>query len=137
MSDSVRVKPGVLDRLLADARANANIECCGLLAGRDGVISTVLPAKNALESAKAYEIAPTELFTLFRRMRVEELEHLGIYHSHPQGDNSPSPLDIERAFYPEAAYVIICARPDASSPVRAFRIIEGHAHEVPLQVVQI
>lgn len=117
MHDSVWVKRDVLDRLLAEARANADIECCGLLAGRGGVISTILPAKNALESAKAYEIAPNELFSLFRRMRDEGLEHLGIYHSHPKGDNSPSPRDIECAFYPEAIYVIICPRPDAASPV--------------------
>jgi proteasome lid subunit RPN8/RPN11 len=135
MLDSVWMKRDVLDRLLAEARANADIECCGLLAGRGGVISTILPAKNALESAKAYEIAPNELFTLFRRMREEGLEHLGIYHSHPKGDNSPSPRDIECAFYPEAIYVIICPRPDAGSPIRAFRIIEGHTSEVSLQFI--
>jgi [CysO sulfur-carrier protein]-S-L-cysteine hydrolase len=135
MRDSVRMKRDVSDRLLAEARANADIECCGLLAGREGVISTILPAKNALESAKAYEIAPSELFTLFRRMRDEGLEHLGIYHSHPKGDNSPSPRDIEGAFYPEAVYVIICPRPDAASPVRAFRITEGHASEVSLHFI--
>ena len=135
MHDSVRVKRGVLDRLLAEAQANANIECCGLLAGRDGVISTILPARNALESAKAYEIAPSELFALFRRMRDEGLEHLGIYHSHPQGDNSPSPRDIECAFYPETTYVIICPRPDAPSPIRAFRIVKGQVSEVSLQVI--
>ena len=135
MHDSVRVKRDVLDRLLAEAQGSANIECCGLLAGRGGVISTLLSAKNALESAKAYEIAPNELFTLFRRMRDERLEHSGIYHSHPQGDNSPSPRDIECAFYPEATYVIICPRPEAASPIRAFRIIEGHASEVSLQFI--
>jgi proteasome lid subunit RPN8/RPN11 len=135
MHDSVRVERGVLDGLLTEARANANIECCGLLAGRDGVISALLSAKNALESAKAYEIAPNELFMLFRRMRDEGLEHLGIYHSHPQGDNSPSPRDIECAFYPEATYVIICPRPDAPSPIRAFHIVKGQASEVSLQII--
>jgi len=135
MHDSVRVKRGVLDRLLAEAQANANIECCGLLAGRDGVISSLLSAKNALESAKAYEIAPNELFTLFRRMRDEGLEHLGIYHSHLQGDNSPSSHDIECAFYPEATYVIISPRRDAPSPIRAFRIVNGQASEVSLQAI--
>src|SRR5579862_5827619 len=100
MSDLVRITRAVFDRLLAEARLNPEIECCGLLAGRDGIISAVLPAKNALQSAKAYEIAPAELFAIFRRMRAEALEHLGIYHSHPQGENCLSSLDIERAFYP-------------------------------------
>src|SRR4029077_8036004 len=122
-------------RLLAEARANPNIECCGLLAGRDGVISAVLPAKNARQSATAYEIAPEELFALFRRMRSEELEHLGIYHSHPKGDNLPSPLDLERAFYPEAAYLIISPAAGASRPIRAFRIVEGRASELSLELM--
>ena len=135
MTDLFRISRAAFDRLLAEARANPNIECCGLLAGRDGVISAVLPAKNALQSAKAYEIAPAELFALFRRMRAEALEHLGIYHSHPKGENSPSPLDLERAFYPDAAYLIISADLNASNTVRAFRIVAGRARELPLEIV--
>lgn len=135
MDDLVRIERGVFDRLLADARANPNIECCGLLAGRDAVISAILPAKNVLQSPKAYEIAPQELFDLFRRIRSEGLEHLGIYHSHPNGENDPSPLDIERAFYPDSVYLIISMRPVASRPIRAFRIVEGQARELSLQII--
>lgn len=135
MDDSVRIERAVFDRLLAEARANSNIECCGLLAGRKGIISAVLSAKNALQSATSYEIAPEELFALFRRMRSKGLEHLGIYHSHPKGENSPSPIDLERAFYPEAAYLIICPQFAASRPIRAFRIIEGRARELSLEIV--
>jgi proteasome lid subunit RPN8/RPN11 len=135
MTDLVRVNRAAFDRLLAEARANPDMECCGLLAGREGIISAVLPAKNALQSAKAYEIASEELFALFRRMRAEALEHLGIYHSHPKGENSPSWLDLERAFYPDAAYLIISPDPGASRPIRAFRIIEGRARELSLQIV--
>jgi [CysO sulfur-carrier protein]-S-L-cysteine hydrolase len=135
MNDLIRIERGVFDRLLAEARANPDVECCGLLAGRDAVISAILPAKNVLQSAKAYEIAPEELFALFRRMRSEELEHLGIYHSHPHGENAPSPFDLERAFYPATAYLIICPHPAASRPIRAFRIIEGRARELLLEIV--
>ncbi len=135
MDDLVRIKRGIFDRLLAEARANPNIECCGLLAGCDAVISAILPAKNALQSPKAYEIAPQELFDLFRRIRSEELEHLGIYHSHPNGENDPSPLDIERSFYPDTAYLIISMLPAASRPIRAFRIVEGQARELSLQII--
>lgn len=135
MSEVVRIGRDVFERLLSEARINPEIECCGLLAGRDGLISAVFPAKNALQSARAYQIAPEELFAIFRRMRAEALEHLGIYHSHPQVDNSPSSLDIERAFYPEAAYVIVDPRPAAARPVRAFRVREGQALEIDLQII--
>ena len=135
MNELVRMSRGVFERLLSEARANAEIECCGLLAGRDGIISSVLPAKNALQSPKAYEIAPEELFALFRRMRADALEHLGFYHSYPQGENSPSPHDLERAFYPDAAYLIVSPNAGASRPIRAFRIREGQARELSLQIV--
>jgi proteasome lid subunit RPN8/RPN11 len=124
-----------LDRMLGEARSQAAIECCGLLAGRGGVISVVLPARNALDSATSYEIAPLELFSLFRRMRDSGLDHLGIYHSHPRGDNVPSPRDIELAFYPDAAYFIISPRFDAALPVRAFHIADGCARELKIEVL--
>jgi [CysO sulfur-carrier protein]-S-L-cysteine hydrolase len=134
-SDSIRISKNLVDTLLAEARRNPRIECCGLLAGREGIISEILPARNALQSATAYEIAPDELFALFRRMREMNLEHLGIYHSHPVTDNAPSPTDIARAYYPEAAYFIIAPLPEAVRPVRAFRIAADTAREIAIEQV--
>jgi [CysO sulfur-carrier protein]-S-L-cysteine hydrolase len=131
----VGVRAGLLEELLAEARRQPRIECCGLLAGRDGIISVVLPARNALASATAYEIAPAELFALFRRMRQEGLDHLGIYHSHPATDNAPSPTDLDRAYYPDAAHLIVSPRPGVPRPVRAFRITEGRAAELTIEVI--
>jgi [CysO sulfur-carrier protein]-S-L-cysteine hydrolase len=130
MCGVIRVERQVLDTLLAEARREPHIECCGLLAGRGGVISVVLPAQNSLASATAYDIAPGELFTLFRRMRDEKFDHLGIYHSHPATDNAPSPTDIERAYYPDVAYFILSPRTSAPRPIRAFRIANGAAAEM-------
>jgi proteasome lid subunit RPN8/RPN11 len=103
-----------------------------LLAGRDGVISAVLPATNALASATAFEIAPAELFGLFRQMRAAGLAHLGIYHSHPHGPNIPSPADVQQAFYPDAAYFIISPSAHLTQPVRAFRIASGRFTELTI-----
>ncbi len=131
--DIVRVRREVLGRLLEEVRSTPDIECCGLLAGRDGVISLVLPARNALASATTYEIAPADLFALFRQMRDEQLDHLGIYHSHPHSDNVPSASDVERAYYPEAAQFILSPRLDAARPVRVFRIAIGHSRELKME----
>jgi proteasome lid subunit RPN8/RPN11 len=126
----VRVRRSVLDEMLAHARADAAVECCGLLGGRDGEIVACLPAGNVLASATAYEIAPAELFALVRRLRAGSLELAGIYHSHPRGENAPSPRDLERAYYPDAAWFILSPRDDAPAPVRAFRIRDGRAAEL-------
>lgn len=110
-------------------------ECCGLLAGREGIITRILPARNALESATAFEIAPAELFQLMRQIRGEDLEMLGIYHSHPRGENRPSPRDIESAFYSDSAYFIVSPLADAAQPVRAFSIRDGRFTELQIETV--
>ena len=135
MRDVVCVHAGVLERLLEEARRNRRAECCGLLAGKEKIISEVLPARNQLGSATAYEIAPEDLFRLFKQMRAAGLEHLGIYHSHPVGDNAPSPADIERAFYPDAAYLIVSPGAMPGRAVRAFRIREGLVEELEIRAV--
>lgn len=135
VSESIRILAGVLAELQAAARAHGDRECCGLLAARDGAITTLLPAANALASATAYEIAPRELFDLFRRIRAERLEFAGIYHSHLSADNVPSPRDVERAFYPDAAYLIVSARADTLKAIRAFSIRAGRVAE--LQIIAV
>ena len=135
MAGIVRVRAEVLERLAAEACGSPGVECCGLLAGRDGVISAVFAARNALASPTAFEIAPEELFGLFRQIRAVGLEHLGIYHSHPIGDNAPSARDIERAYYPEAAYFIVSPLPGAGKPVRAFSIRDARVTELTIEVL--
>ena len=135
MADSVRVRADLLEEMLLHARREPQMECCGLLAGRDGAITEIFPATNALASATAYEIAPRELFALFRMLRDKGLTHLGQYHSHLSSDNFPSPSDIEQAGYPDQAYFIVSLRADAAKPVRAFSIHEGRVQELEILIV--
>jgi proteasome lid subunit RPN8/RPN11 len=137
MADSVRVRAEILKEMILHARREPHIECCGLLAGRDGVITEIFPATNALRSATVYEIEPRELFDLFRILRAKGLTHLGQYHSHLTSDNFPSPTDIEQAGYPDHAYFIVSMRPDAAKTVRAFSIREGEVRELEIVVALI
>jgi [CysO sulfur-carrier protein]-S-L-cysteine hydrolase len=135
MEGNCRITRLALEQMLEAARADAVHECCGLLAGRDGIITTVFPAQNALASATAYEIATKELFAIVREIRARNLEFLGIYHSHPQTENFPSPTDIARAYYPGAIHFIISPKPDAPKPMRAFLIRDGKVTELLLEEV--
>jgi [CysO sulfur-carrier protein]-S-L-cysteine hydrolase len=137
MNGTVRVAENIVAQLIEEARRARHKECCGLLVGRDGVISALYPARNALESATAYEIAPQELFRLMKRIREGGLQLLGIYHSHPAGDNRPSPRDIEQAYYPDAAYFILSPAPDATHPVRAFSICAGKVAELEIETLRL
>lgn len=132
MADPVRVRPEILKGMLEHARRKPQIECCGLLAGRDGVISVIFQATNALSSATAYEISTGELFEMFRALRKDGLTHLGQYHSHPTTENVPSPKDIEMACYPDQAYFIISPLEDSPRPIRAFSIRDGNVEELDI-----
>ena len=135
MQSAIRIRVGLAEQLLEHARRDANQECCGVLAGRDSAITLILPAANVLSSATAYEIAPQELFRLMREIRAAGLELLGIYHSHPTGENQPSPRDIEGAYYPAAAYFILSPRAVGPRAIRAFSIQNGSATELEIQEV--
>ncbi len=135
MAAAIQIRREILASLLDQARREPNLECSGLLAGRDGVITRAFPAPNALASATAYEVAPEDLFRLMREIRAAGLELLGIYHSHPAGENKPSAQDIERAYYPDAAYFILSPRRDAPQPVRAFSLRDGRASQLEIQIV--
>ena len=126
----------MLFALRAHAQGGPHHERCGLLAGRDGIITRVLHAHNiAGDPATQYEIAPQELFQLMREIRGAGLQLLGIYHSHPHGANEPSPTDIQRAYYPDVAYLIVSPQPDAEAPVRAFSIRDGKVSELQISTV--
>jgi proteasome lid subunit RPN8/RPN11 len=132
MADPVRIRAAILSEMLQHARRESRQECCGLLAGENGVITAIFPAQNARASAKVYEIAPVELFQLFRTIRAEGLTHLGQYHSHLASDNAPSQSDIEQAGYPDHAYFIVSPREGAPKPVRAFSIRDGAVNELEI-----
>ena len=110
-------------------------ECCGLLGGKDRLITTRYPLRNTAEKPETrYVAAPEELFAAMRQIRKAGQELLGIYHSHPRTAAFPSPTDVELAFYPEAIYFIISLTGEID--LRAFNIKGAEIHEVEISIVQ-
>ena len=138
MKRTVRSRRKVYGQLLEHARRQPHRECCGILAGQDGLITQAFPAKNvAPDPVRNYEISPKEMVRLMGEFHGRRLEFLGINHSHPNwlDANEPSPKDIALAYYSEAIYIIVTPRPYATTPVRAFSIREGRATELEIQVL--
>ncbi len=133
VSDTIRIARPILTKMLEESRRNPTHESCGLLAGKDAAITAIFPAHNSLASPTAYEIATRELFSIFREIRAQGLELLAIYHSHPTTGNFPSPTDVARAYYPDAAYFIVSPAPNAPNPIRAFRIQNKIVTEVSIE----
>jgi [CysO sulfur-carrier protein]-S-L-cysteine hydrolase len=135
MAEVIPIKNEILKQMMEHVSQEPQLECCGLLAGSGRVITRAITTTNAMASATEYSIAPAELFQSMRELRAEGLEFMGIYHSHPDGDNKPSARDIDQAYYPDVAYFILSPRKDAAKPVRAFSIRNGKVAEVAVQIV--
>ena len=128
--EALKLSRGQLDQMIAQARADVPLETCGLLAGRGGHVTRVIPVPNVLHSRVAFRMGGQDLADA---MMACDFEPLAIYHSHPQGPPVPSPTDVAESFYPDSIYVIISLGQDPPS-VRAFRIVGGAVSEVEVQI---
>ena len=107
----VQVLRSVYDAMVAHALDERPNECCGLLAGTDGVITTIYRATNVAEPKTVrYDVDSGELVRIFTDMRAQDVEHLGIYHSHPNSEPRPSATDRRLARYDSVVYFIVSLR---------------------------
>jgi proteasome lid subunit RPN8/RPN11 len=132
---TLRLRLSDYEAMLAQLQAAYPLEACGLMAGRNGTIRRIYPVANRLASPYAFEMEPVEQVQAMLDLEERGLELLAIYHSHPQGPAGPSASDVARAFYPEAAQLIVSLRDREHPTVRAFSIADGRVGELSLQIV--
>lgn len=129
--------------MIAYVDSHAPLESCGLLAGRDSKVETVLEVANQAQSPLRYVMDPIEQLHAFEWIESNQMDLLGIFHSHPTGPETVSPTDIAEAAY--AVVHIILARVDTSTRfasvrrsewrARGFWIENGGFREVTLQIL--
>jgi proteasome lid subunit RPN8/RPN11 len=124
----------MLERMVAQARAEAPDECCGMIATRDGEAVELYPTVNAAHSPLRYEIDGAEQYRVQMAIEDAGLELGAIYHSHTKTAPYPSQTDVNLAFYPDALYVILGVAGEEAD-VRAYRIVDGEVGEAALEVV--
>ena len=123
------MRAAIIDHAIRDAPR----ECCGIIAGRDGVPMQLYETRNVAAGNRLYEIDPAQLIDLeFRELPEHGSEIVAIYHSHPASPAYPSATDVELAFWPDAVF-LICSLADRDRPeIRGFRIRDGAIDEVAL-----
>ena len=110
------------DDLVAHARSEAPNECCGLIAGVDGVATRVFRVTNSEASPFMYVMEPREQLRIMDEIDDAGWDLLAIYHSHTRSAAYPSRTDVELAFYPQTAYLIVSLADRDRPEIRAFRI---------------
>jgi proteasome lid subunit RPN8/RPN11 len=126
--------PGILEQVFQHAKATFPNEACGLLVGQD-IADRFIPVKNISPSAQEYEMDPAELIAALRGLRETGERLIAIFHSHPHGPATPSKKDIDRAYYPDAAHLIVSLAELERPRAEAFRIIDGEALPIELRVI--
>ena len=127
------------DRIVAQARAEAPLECCGLIGGRGETALKVYPTRNADQSRVHYTIDPRDQMRAERDIEdVQGWEISAFYHSHPRSDAYPSPTDVSEAVqsgYSEYSRFIIVSLMNPDRPVmRCFWLRGGAISEEPLVI---
>jgi len=127
------------DLLVAHARREYPNEACALLAGRGSsldaiTVEKVYPLPNAEASPTFYVVEPRAQLHAMREIEDDDRELVGVFHSHTFTEAYPSRTDVELAFYPEAAYLILSLADPGAPALRAFRIRDGDVAELRLTV---
>jgi len=110
-------------------------EACGLMASdAAGMLRMVYPLTNVDRSTHSFRIDPDEHWGALRHAERNGWSICGSFHSHPTSAPVPSQADIHGALDPDWIHLI--AGPVAPGPidVAAYRIVDGMAQRLALEV---
>ncbi|HEX6430077.1 MAG TPA: M67 family metallopeptidase [Niastella sp.] len=103
-------------------------ECCGFVFGHEDsngrrIITEARVVKNVKEGDKRrrFEIAPQDYLDAEKYAEEQQLELLGVYHSHPNHPAVPSEHD-RAAAQPFFSYLIISVNDKIPGPIRSWRL---------------
>jgi proteasome lid subunit RPN8/RPN11 len=104
----VKISRQLLDQIHRHLEPGYPNESCGVMLGKDGVVTEIVAADNQrTDSARnRYLIDPLAYLKIEREADKRGLQVLGIYHSHPDVAARPSQVDLDHAG-PNFSYLIV------------------------------
>ncbi len=108
MSDrKLRIPIADFQRMQQHAKALAPEEVCGLLAGKDCLVSKCFIVENEIHSPTRFRMEPQSQLDAFLAIEKSGFELLAYFHSHPGGGGEPSATDLAEFLYPDVIMVIL------------------------------
>ena len=130
----LKIPRQIFERMVEQAKAEAPIEACGILAGKGSRVKKLYEMTNADSSSDHFMMEPEEQFAVVKDLRAAGLKMLAIYHSHPATAARPSAEDIRLSLTPDVTYVIVSLQ-DADNPdIKGFNIEGGIVTKVPVKI---
>ena len=129
-----------LEQMIAHARQDAPMECCGLIGGQGNRATKIYPARNDLNSPVRYQISPEDMYSAWHEIEVQhDWEIIAFYHSHPASEAYPSATDLREAVatgYSEVSRFVIVSLAHPDQPVvRVFWLKGGKVLEESLATI--
>ncbi|MEN2994581.1 MAG: M67 family metallopeptidase [Thermodesulfovibrio sp.] len=115
----LRIKREIFDEMIKYCKECLPYEACGILAGKDNVVTKIYKIKNTENSPVSYFMEPRQQLLAMKEIREYGMDMLAIFHSHPYGSANPSYKDLELAFY-DVYYIIVAFEPKFE--VKCFKI---------------
>ena len=137
MGERLLLPPGALRRIREVAQAAWPLEACGLLEGRRDRGRVQVYAAHVLANVDddprhRYTIDPESWLHLEHAARAARRTIVGVWHSHPHGDATPSASDRDEA-WPGWSYLIAGVTNGALSELRCWRL-DDPVHEESILV---
>lgn len=114
----------VIRSVIEQAKKDAPIESCGLLLGKDGIVTENYWMENIDHSSEHFSFAPKDQFAALKYARGKGLKILANWHSHPASPSRPSQEDLRLANDPNIRYAIISLL-DGQIHFNSFKILGG------------
>jgi len=116
-----------LDEMYSDALQSFPDECCGFFFGKETgeerLVTNILVVNNSKEGDKRrrFEISPKDYLNAEKFAEENELQLLGVYHSHPNHLAIPSEHD-RVAAQPYFSYIIISVKENETAGIRSWQL---------------
>ncbi len=131
----LRIPKPIYQKMLAHAKREWPLECCGILSGKAKTVQKAFEVKNTEESPVLYSMSPQEQMEVFEEMEKESMEMIAIYHSHPKTIPFPSETDVKLTFYPDVSSIIISLKEEANPVMKAFQISKEAIYLEEIEVI--
>ena len=124
----------MVDQVVAHARRDHPDECCGVIAGKDGVATRLFEMDNAERSPTGFVFDSAQWLTVYRELEDADEEPLVVYHSHTATEAYPSRTDVRWSATAGFPHWLLVSTRDERDEVRAFTIEGGVVTEQEVRV---
>src|SRR5512143_8343 len=129
---SLQVPRGLLQRIRGHGQSSYPDEGAGFLLGLNGQerrVHSIVIAENSREAEARrtrYFLEPQDYIRAEQEAESQDLEVMGIFHSHPDHPDHPSEFDREWA-QPSFSYVITSVAAGAAKSTRSWRLSDDRS----------